>query len=79
MVCIQGQRQLGQVACSSVTPIQCPVQPQRFITQVCGAEVSCRVHIPNSHPTEQLQDKKFFCMGLQDGTGEGLTVPPMKV
>lgn len=56
-----------------------PCAPQRLVAQICRAEVSRRQHIPNPHQTEQLQDKKVICMGLQEDTGERLTVPPMTV
>ena len=54
-----------------------PCAAQRLVTQIGRAEVSRGLHIPNSHHTEQLQDKKVFRMGLQGDTDERLTVPPV--
>lgn len=50
---------------------------QPLVTQICRDEVSCRLHIPYSHQTEQLQDKKIFHMALQDDTNEQRMVPLM--
>lgn len=70
---MEGQGYLGQVPCSSGTAMPCPVQPQPFTAHICRAEVSCRWHIPNSHQTEHLRDRKAW-----SSWGAALMLEPQK-